>query len=167
MLQCKDLAPILSLLPGHPISQIIFVHCQCHVGAVLPQQGYLWWLTSMCTESLLWSCCFARTSCCHKSSWKSSSDLNLMDEVSRKKWSRISGAGICVAAGKQSYNQSTHSMNFTKMTHLEFFNATLWWKEKATSSGFPSFLLKNNDTVSVVADKNEGSVREVSWSEQS
>lgn len=81
MLQCKDLAPILSLLPGHHISQIIFVRCQCHVGAVLPQQGYLWWLTSMCAESLLWSCCFARTSCCHKSSWKSSSDLNLMEEV--------------------------------------------------------------------------------------
>lgn len=113
-----------------------------HVKVVLPQQGYLWWLTSACTESPLRSRRLARTSCSYNSSWKSSSDSNLMVEVTHKKLSKISSAGIYVSL-QVALKTSVHSMNFTKITRLEFFNALVLVKRKTHIKLFCSFILKN------------------------
>lgn len=113
-----------------------------HVKVVLPQRGYLWWLTSSCTESPLRSCRLARTSCSHNSSWNSSSDSKLMEEVAHK-LSKTSGAGIYVSLQVEDLKTSAHSMNFTKMAHLEFFNKLGLVKRKTHIKLFCSFILKN------------------------
>lgn len=88
-----------------------------------------------------------------------------MEEDSHKKLCKISGASICVSL--QVKDHSTHAMNFTKMTRLNSLMHCFWLKKKSTASSSAALFLKANDTVSVVADKNESSVLEVSRFEQS
>lgn len=66
-----------------------------------------------------------------------------MGEVRHKKLSKISGAGIYVSLQVEDLKTSTHSMNFTKMTHLEFFNTLFLVKRKTHIKLFCSFILKN------------------------
>lgn len=65
-----------------------------------------------------------------------------MVEVTHKKLSKISGAGIYVSL-QVDFKTSMHSMNFTKITRLEFFNALVLVKRKTHIKLFCSFILKN------------------------
>lgn len=125
------------------VTSLYFFAAKSHVKAVLPQQGYLWWITSACTESSLWSYHLAVTSCSHNSSWKSSSDSNLVGKAAHKKFSKTGGAGIYVSLQVEDPKTSTHSVNFIKMTHLEFFNALFLVKRKTRIKLFCSFILQN------------------------
>lgn len=87
-----------------------------------------------------------------------------MEEDSQKKLCKISGANICVSL--QVKDHSTYTMNFTKMSRL---NSSMhcFWLKKFHVKQFAALFLKTNDTTPVVADKNDSSVFEVSWFEQS
>lgn len=71
-----------------------------------------------------------------------------MVEVAHKHLSKISGAGIYASLQVEDLKTSTHSMNFSKLTHLECFNTLFWLKEKPTSSCLAALFLKIHDTMS-------------------
>lgn len=76
-----------------------------------------------------------------------------MEKVAHKHLSKIRGAGIYVSLQVEDLETSAHSMNFSKLTHLECFNALFWLKEKPTSNCFAALFLKIHDTMSFFADK--------------
>lgn len=92
-----------------------------------------------------------------------------MVEVAHKHLSKIGGAGIYVSLQVEDLKTSTHSTNFSKLTHLECFNTLFWLKEKPTSSCLAALFLKIHDTMSFFffSDKKKRALCQVSWFEQS